>query len=119
MKRSHLIALAVILAAALLLRLVPAVRCDARPDFSDMARYNEAALGHELEEPLPPGYPLFLRGIYALFGARNYRAVFVAQALISAFTVLVIFHVTRQLGGVAPARRTFTILRDPPAAPAP
>ncbi|HEM46413.1 MAG TPA: hypothetical protein ENO23_05130, partial [Alphaproteobacteria bacterium] len=103
MKRSHLIALAVILAAALLLRLVPAVRCDARPDFSDMARYNEAALGHELEEPLPPGYPLFLRGIYALFGARNYRAVFVAQALISAFTVLVIFHVTRQLGGVAPA----------------
>lgn len=93
-KKTQVTVLFVILLVALAVRLYTAITCTAAPDFSDMARYSEAALGDELiPSSLPPGYPLFLRVIYGIFGAYNYTAVFVIQALISALTVFLIYWV--------------------------
>ena len=83
-----------ILAVAAVIRVYFALRCTAVPGYSDMALYNAAALKGGFPTSLPPGYPLFLRAIYALFGTRNYTAVFVVQGLISALTVLLIYRVT-------------------------
>src|SRR5262249_31734356 len=50
----------------------------------------------ETEEPYAPtfirvpGYPLFLAGIYRLFGQDNNRAVRVAQAILSTLTCLIV-----------------------------
>ncbi|MDD4856610.1 MAG: glycosyltransferase family 39 protein [Candidatus Krumholzibacteria bacterium] len=97
-KASTLLPVLVFLVAAAI-RVHFAARCDAAPDYSDMELYNAAALEHGFPTSLPPGYPLFLRAIYGVFGERNYEAVFVAQGLISALTVLLIYRVTRRIGG--------------------
>jgi 4-amino-4-deoxy-L-arabinose transferase-like glycosyltransferase len=94
-KRHASIIPAAIVSVALLVRLWFALTCSAIPDFSDMAFYNEVALRPGFPVDLPPGYPLFLRGIYAIFGAHNYRAVFVIQALLSTLTVFMIYRVGR------------------------
>ncbi len=94
-KRHTSLILAAIVSAAFVVRIWLALACSAVPDFSDMAFYNEVALRPGFPSELPPGYPLFLRAIYALFGAHNYRAVFVAQALISTATVFLIYRVGR------------------------
>jgi 4-amino-4-deoxy-L-arabinose transferase-like glycosyltransferase len=92
------IALSFIFLAALAIRIVAAVRCTSVPDFSDMAAYTKAALAAGFPTSLPPGYPLFLRLIYGLFGAHNYTAVFIAQGLISAVTVLLLYRATAKIG---------------------
>ena len=84
-------ALLLIVLLALALRLVLAFDCTAVPDFSDMETYNLLALEGGVSIVPPPGYPLFLRAIYGLFGPRNYLAVFVIQGIISALTVGLIF----------------------------
>lgn len=88
--------LLIILLVALLLRLHFGIICDAKPDFSDMAIYNHAALASGVPTFPPPGYPLFLRFIYALFGTHNYNAVYIIQGLLSTFTVYLIYLVTRR-----------------------
>jgi 4-amino-4-deoxy-L-arabinose transferase-like glycosyltransferase len=97
-RRSSLVTLALIFFVACAIRISTALRCDAVPDFSDMAFYNQVAMGPGFPKSLPPGYPLFLRAIYGVFGAYNYRAVYVVQAIISALTVLLVYWVARKAG---------------------
>lgn len=92
---------AAIVLAALVPRLYLALRCTALPEFSDMARYNDAALSRGFPTALPPAYPLFLRAVYAAFGARNYTAVFVAQSVLGALTVYLVYRVARKIGSEA------------------
>ncbi len=96
-------ALLVILVAAAALRLWAAFGCDTVPDYSDMAIYNRLALADGIVLSPPPGYPLFLRAVYAVAGRENYTAVFVAQALISALTVWLIYLVARRVSGTTTA----------------
>jgi len=91
------IMLGIILIAACLLRMIPALTCQAVPDYSDMALYNETALSEGIPSFPPPGYPLFLRAIYMVFGALNYRAVFIVQALLSTVTVFLIYLATKRI----------------------
>ena len=101
--KSWKIALLVILLAAGALRLSAALDCDTAPDYSDMAIYNRLALEKGIAVSPPPGYPLFLRSIYSIAGAKNYTAVFVIQALLSTLTVWLIFLVARRISGTATA----------------
>jgi 4-amino-4-deoxy-L-arabinose transferase-like glycosyltransferase len=87
--------LAAVLALALGIRLHYALACTAVPSRSDMAHYSKVALESGIPTDLPPGYPLFLRLIFTIWGIRNYTAVYVAQSILSAFTVLLVFMVTR------------------------
>ncbi|MCK4537928.1 MAG: glycosyltransferase family 39 protein [Candidatus Krumholzibacteria bacterium] len=98
MKRSLIILISIIAVAAAI-RLVVAIRCDVAPDYSDMAIYNELALSDHIVISPPPGYPLFLKAIYSIFGTKNYRAVFIVQALISTFTVFAAFLIGRKVCG--------------------
>ncbi len=66
--------------------------------YFDMMRYNNLALEGGLSYSPPPGYPLFLRMIYSIFGDLNFKAVYFAQSVISAVTVLFIFRVTKRVG---------------------
>ena len=88
------IILITILTIAALLRISLAVSCDSVPDYSDMATYNEAAMSEGIPSFPPPGYPLFLRAIYTVFGDYNYKAVFVVQGILSLLTVLMIYSIT-------------------------
>ena len=58
-------------------------------------------IGQSLEGGIPsyppPGYPLFLRAVYMVFGALNYKAVFVVQSLFSIAAVLLIFLAARNI----------------------
>ncbi len=96
---STAIMLGTILIAACLLRMIPALTCEAIPDYSDMALYNEAALSKGIPQFPPPGYPLFLRAIYIVFGPLNYMAVFVVQAILSTAAVFFIYRATGRLFG--------------------
>ena len=89
------ILLITILLIAAGLRLYFAFTCNALPDYSDMAIYNNAAMAEGIPAFPPPGYPLFLRLIYSIFGAYNYKAVFVVQGLLSVFTVFLVYAVAR------------------------
>lgn len=93
------ILLAVILLGALTVRVYFAAGCDKVPDYSDMAIYNEAALAGGIPSFPPPGYPLFLRLIYSIFGTSNYRAVFIVQAILSAFAVFLVYYVAKRVAG--------------------
>lgn len=66
--------------------------------YYDMLRYNKLALQPGLSYAPPPGYPLFLRVIYMIFGDMNFRAVYIVQSLISALAVLLVFRVTARVG---------------------
>jgi len=92
--RGHVLLLIVLL--SLLLRLILAFVCRAAPDFSDMETYNRLALQGGISVVPPPGYPLFLRMIYGVFGPRNYLAVFIIQGILSAITVGLIFLVAEK-----------------------
>ncbi len=98
MKRNNY-GLFTILLLALVLRLYFALTTRAVPDYSDMALYNELAAAGGFPTSFPPAYPLFLRLIYAVFGAYNYTAVFVIQAFLSAFTVWLVYYVTGKIEG--------------------
>ena len=98
-RKSTVLLLLGILLATCAIRLYFASRCTAVPDYSDMALYNAAAMKHGFPTSLPPGYPLFLKVIYGLFGALNYTAVFVVQGLISTVTVLLMYRVASAVGG--------------------
>jgi len=97
------IILVAILAAGGALRLTAALRCGIAPDYSDMAIYNGLALSGGIPLSPPPGYPLFLRAIYAVAGSEDYTAVFVVQALIGTLTVWLIFLTARRVAGTATA----------------
>ncbi len=97
------IILLIILVAAAGIRLATAITCDSAPNYSDMAIYNRLALDKGIAISPPPGYPLFLRTIYAIAGRENYKAVFIVQALISALTVWLIFLVARRVSGTTTA----------------
>ncbi len=86
-----------ILTVAALLRIVLAITSNSVPDYSDMATYNEAAMSEGIPSFPPPGYPLFLRAVYSVFGAYNYRAVFVIQGLLSLLTVYLIYMITARV----------------------
>jgi hypothetical protein len=90
-------ALLLIMLLALVLRLVLAFDCTGVPDFSDMETYNVLALQGGISIVPPPGYQLFLRSIYSIFGPRNYLAVFIIQGIISALTVGLIFLVAEKV----------------------
>ncbi|MBU8920333.1 MAG: glycosyltransferase family 39 protein [Bacteroidales bacterium] len=45
----------------------------------------------------PPGYPLFLKTVYGIFGKSNYKAIFLIQALLSTLTVFGIYYVTARV----------------------
>lgn len=96
-------ALLVIVLLALILRLYMAFTCTAAPDFSDMETYNKLALQGGISVSPPPGYPLFLRAIYEVFGPRNYLAVFIIQGIISAITAGLIFLVAEKAAGMRAA----------------
>ncbi|MBN2069910.1 MAG: glycosyltransferase family 39 protein [Candidatus Krumholzibacteriota bacterium] len=98
-----------ILTVAVVLRIFLALTCDAVPDYSDMATYNEAAMSDGIPSFPPPGYPLFLRAVYSVFGAFNYKAVFVVQGLISALTVFLIYSIALRTGGRTAAVAAGTI----------
>ncbi len=96
-------ALLVIVLLALILRLYMAFTCTAAPDFSDMETYNRLALQGGISVSPPPGYPLFLRAIYEVFGPRNYLAVFIVQGIISAITAGLIFLAAEKAAGTRAA----------------
>jgi 4-amino-4-deoxy-L-arabinose transferase-like glycosyltransferase len=68
-----------------------AFTCRAIPDFSDMAEYNYLAVEGVFNSHRPPLYPLFLRGVYALSGARQYTTVFVVQSVVSSLLIIVMY----------------------------
>lgn len=63
-------------------------------------RAHAAALEKPQVTP-PPGYPLFLKSIYGIFGTANYTAVFLVQAVLSTLSVLGIWFVASRTGGRA------------------
>jgi 4-amino-4-deoxy-L-arabinose transferase-like glycosyltransferase len=94
---------AIVLAGALGLRLYLAIKVpnDEPDDGRVYAQIGRNVLDHhcysvEPEEPYTPtfirvpGYPLFLAGIYKVFGEDNNRAVRIAQAVLSTLTCLII-----------------------------
>ncbi len=98
--------LIIIFLAGLAIRLYFALTCAAVPDFSDMATYNRLAMEGKLGVYPPPGYPLFLRFVYTLFGPYNYKAVYAAQGIISSIGILLIYYITikasdRKAGSIA------------------
>lgn len=99
-KRPLIISLVSIFSVAFAIRLYFAVHCTAIPGYSDMAWYNEVARQHGLPRELPPGYPLFLRAIYHVFGAANYKAVFMVQGFISALSAALIGWITSKVGNL-------------------
>jgi 4-amino-4-deoxy-L-arabinose transferase-like glycosyltransferase len=98
-----LILLAAVFAIGLGLRLHYALACKAVPSYSDMAYYNDLALRPGVPSEAPPGYPLFLRAIYAVWGARNYTAVYVVQSVVGALTILLIYAFTRKVSNARAA----------------
>jgi len=95
----RIITVTIIVLVAGVIRIYFAVNCKALPDYSDMALYNSLAMSDGIPTVPPPGYPIFLRAIYSIFGAYNYKAVFVIQALVSSLTVLIIYWVSSRIAG--------------------
>lgn len=99
--------LGIILVVALVVRLAYVYKMRGVPAYGDWSLYDQFARGllagrypEELEHfwsMLPPGYPLFLAGLYALFGISCFDIVRIAQALLSAGTVWVLFLLGRRL----------------------
>jgi 4-amino-4-deoxy-L-arabinose transferase-like glycosyltransferase len=76
----------------------------------DSAQWNRTALRYlsgtgflenaaDLDPKRPPVYPLFLAGTYAVFGAENFTAVKIAQALLGAFICVLIYGLAFLLSG--------------------
>jgi len=93
--KKTLIFISIIILLSLSIRLFTVIRCENIPSYSDMARYNKAAITGKISEySVPPGYPFFIRIIYAIFGRNNYKAVYTIQAIISTFSVFLIYWIT-------------------------
>jgi 4-amino-4-deoxy-L-arabinose transferase-like glycosyltransferase len=92
--RAHL---AGIFLAGLLMRVYFALRCNASPNYSDMAEYNRLAVEGGLSTVRPPLYPLFLRLIYGTFGDYNYRAVFIVQGVLGAIMILLMYRIVARM----------------------
>ncbi len=90
------IALVVIFIAATALRINLAATCDFLPNFSDMHDYNKLAVEGGFNTYLPPLYPLFLRLVYTIFGNYNYKAVYIAQSIITSLMILMIYDIVRR-----------------------
>jgi len=99
-KRPLIVSLFSIFLVASAIRLYFALHCTAIPGYSDMAWYNEVARQHGFPRDLPPGYPLFLRAIYGLFGAANYKAVFIIQGAISALSAAFVCWIAYKVGNL-------------------
>lgn len=101
MARPASIAAACIVLLALLLRIYLALHCEAKPDYSDMKLYNDVALAPGWPTQVTPAYPLFLRAVYSIFGALNYKAVFVVQSILSTLTVYLFYRIGSKVGTTA------------------
>ena len=99
----HLLAdrglLAVILAIALGLRIYFAFASDIVPQHIDLIIHNRLAADGGFEMFEAPLYPMFLRGIYKLFGRFNYRAVFMIQGLFSFASVALLYAASTRVCG--------------------
>jgi 4-amino-4-deoxy-L-arabinose transferase-like glycosyltransferase len=109
--------LLVILVVALFIRIAILMLYGNQPMRHDETDYNTLAVNlvehHEFAltpgvptSLRPPLYPLLVAGIYDLFGSENWRAVRIAQALLSLVTVYVVFRLgsnaySRQVGLIA------------------
>jgi hypothetical protein len=78
------------------------------PEIVDAQDYNRLAIGlvetgeyrdasGNLTSLRPPFYPLLVAGLYQCFGLENYRAVRVAQAILSLFTLLLVYQLGKEL----------------------
>jgi len=92
----------------LIVRIVYVLRVTPEPIQYDAVTYDTIArniLRHgafSLNHPKPtayvtPGYPLFLAGIYALFGESNFAVVRMIQALLSIAVIFFVFHSVREM----------------------
>ncbi len=97
--KKWLILLAVIIVVGGTVRIVAAARCDILPNHSDMATYNQLAFRKGISVSPPPGYPLFLKAIYTIFGAGDVNAVYITQAILSTLTIILIFYFTLIVSG--------------------
>jgi len=79
---------------------------------SDEMAYHQLALsvgrgeGYHLEGQTysrPPFYPIFVAGIYHLFGAGNVKAVFILQALFGGLMCNIVYEIARRFFGSATA----------------
>ncbi len=89
-----------LLAVAIAIRLVAAVAIELPADageFRYVALSPDAGAGAQG----PPVYPLFLRLVYALFGAGNDRAVLLVQAPLAALVVVFVYFAAARLFGRA------------------
>ncbi len=91
----------VIAAAGLLLRIFYVSTLPEETAFPDSERYNviagELLRGEGFKSPLTaPLYPLFLAGVYSVFG-RSFFAVRASQAFLGALSILIVFFLTEQI----------------------
>jgi 4-amino-4-deoxy-L-arabinose transferase-like glycosyltransferase len=86
-----------IVAAGLALRVYAALVCRQVPDYSDMGEYNRLAVEGLPHSFRPPLYPLFLRGVYSMFGAYDYRAAFLAQSVLSIVVIPLLYAAASRL----------------------
>ncbi|MDI6642262.1 MAG: hypothetical protein QME68_08155, partial [Elusimicrobiota bacterium] len=92
-----------ILIISIFLRLIPAITTIIPPLEPDSGHYNQIATGILSGKGFgdvltrPPVYPVFLSGIYAIFGEGNFTAVKVIQAILSTITVYIVFILTKEL----------------------
>lgn len=97
--REDLDILAIIFAVALFLRVYFAAVTEfsANPNvLNELNLLDEIALGGGWDVSHPPLYALFLRFVYAIFGASNHHAVFIFQGVLSS-TVIILMYVTGRL----------------------
>ena len=97
-----------LLLITLIVRIVYVLRVTPEPVLYDAVTYDTIALNisrhgaFSLYHPRPtayvtPGYPLFLAGIYALFGESNFAVVRVFQALLSIAVIFFVFYSVREM----------------------
>lgn len=91
--------LAVIFAVALFLRVYFAAVVEFSPNPSvmdELKLFDQIALGGGWDNYHPPLYALFLRFVYAIFGASDHHAVFIVQGVLSS-VVVPLMYVTGRL----------------------
>ena len=93
----YVVAVAALFIIGLAIRLHSAATCAAVPSYSDMAEYDQLASEGTFNAHRPPLYPLFLRAIYALFGAGNHRAVFVIQSILSSCAIVLLYRAVSRM----------------------
>ncbi len=118
--RAEIIFIIAGLCVALFLRLAYIYGIPHAPIRLDAAGYDRAArnilIHHTFSYFYPrptafttPGYPLFLSGIYAVFGKGNLQVVRVIQAILSVVMLFFIYEMTRRLFGKFAASLAFIV----------